>query len=1137
MRVTRTNSADPSNDVTFETPDDVKVTLRPVPDSTAPPRRQTRGPSGRPSSDPLLEALKAASGLEVAADARLELPARRTTRAIPESARVSVGVEPTESAVLLVETDGGTYAWLQPDEVPAGGRSTRGAEANSLTFTLGATAVRSRATRSLIGSVINRLTKPVRIVVLRFVARVAIDTLTSRLERNNPTGLVRIGSAELQSWKPGHATIPPAPEGRLMRVLLLVHGTFSNTAGSFGHLSTHPAGEFFLQSALEHYDAVLGFDHKTLGESVETNAQQMTDALAALPQGTQIDAIAFSRGGLVLRALFDEQLAGRRPDVRLNRAIFVGCTNAGTSLANPANWAALADVYTNIIMAGARVATLLAGAPLDPFVQLGIKTMGEFVQIIPEVAITEKQVPGLASMLPGGETVSRLAKPSKGDATSTYYAVTSNFAPRFEPDRGLSKELAQLLLDRVTKDLWEGQANDLVVDTKSMTDLGAKSDWINATYDFGNVETIYHTVYFTAPETCDRLLAWLDLPALPIKLKVARRTRTVDTPVPSVAPPNPAPGGRSPIFRGSAAIPSFSRKIGSSISRFDSDTVATSRTGSSISRFDSDRLAPSDASPSALRKRSARRTRSAKTAGSAGTVGAKPSGRKVSRSTPEAAACHVAASMPETPKLSEPALLTVTLSREEIASIAGEARADAVVTVLVDTELEVIVIARTNCSIVDENSFSVSPPTAGRPVALEFKVQGTRAGSAELWVDFYQDNRRLTRLVLQPVFVSTGEIAASAVITPKDVDPPIVDLRILEEGNDNEWRLRFLISAPELNIENEYFSDWKSINKPAYITSLYKDLENSWASTKGEFSALMRLVQAAGAEMFRGLLPEDMQRLIWDLRKQIGSLQIFAQEPSIPWEVAFIAEPGEPLSKTEGKFFSELGLTRWITNVGVAPAKLRLRNGKAIYCIPDYLDDDLKLPGQPDEVAMVTSMLGAMPVEAHIEPVLSLLDRTARQDFDVLHFACHGTADPARIWESGLLLQGFKRDGGIAREELTLAAVRNYTNLASEGMKPLIFLNACQTAVGGYSLTGAGGLAQAFVRGGAGLFVGTLWSVEDRAALQFSKTFYATLKDGSTVVQAARKAREAAKEKNESTWLAYSVYGHPYARASTDEQP
>jgi hypothetical protein len=41
--------------------------------------------------------------------------------------------------------------------------------------------------------------------------------------------------------------------------------------------------------------------------------------------------------------------------------------------------------------------------------------------------------------------------------------------------------------------------------------------------------------------------------------------------------------------------------------------------------------------------------------------------------------------------------------------------------------------------------------------------------------------------------------------------------------------------------------------------------------------------------------------------------------------------------------------------------------------------------------------------------------------------------------------------------------------------------------------------------------------------------------EGSTLAEAARKAREQAKAAGDATWLAYAVYGHPYLKVSVQK--
>jgi CHAT domain-containing protein len=75
-----------------------------------------------------------------------------------------------------------------------------------------------------------------------------------------------------------------------------------------------------------------------------------------------------------------------------------------------------------------------------------------------------------------------------------------------------------------------------------------------------------------------------------------------------------------------------------------------------------------------------------------------------------------------------------------------------------------------------------------------------------------------------------------------------------------------------------------------------------------------------------------------------------------------------------------------------------------------------------------------------------------------------------------------------------------------------------------------GGFARAFIDAGAGVFVGTLWSVGDSPARDFTEEFYKQLKAKKKLLTAVKKARQAAKVAGDATWLAYVVYGDPHAK-------
>src|SRR6185295_16367064 len=86
-------------------------------------------------------------------------------------------------------------------------------------------------------------------------------------------------------------------------VLLLVHGTFSSTRGSFAALANHESGRALLSAATNVYDAVLGYDHRTLSLGAADNARDLAARLGAmnLAPNTRLDAVAYSRRGLVYR--------------------------------------------------------------------------------------------------------------------------------------------------------------------------------------------------------------------------------------------------------------------------------------------------------------------------------------------------------------------------------------------------------------------------------------------------------------------------------------------------------------------------------------------------------------------------------------------------------------------------------------------------------------------------------------------------------------------------------------------------------------------------------------------------------------------------------------------------------------------
>src|SRR4051794_5809575 len=199
------------------------------------------------------------------------------------------------------------------------------------------------------------------------------------------------------------APVPAATDGGPL--LVLVHGTFSETHGTFGKLWTaHPDQVSRLFEA--YGQRVYGFDHRTLEESPVRNALAL---VAALPQGARLHLLTHSRGGLVAEVLARACSAGTptraeldaaAPDdaadleqlfrdaharkLQVERIVRVACPARGTLLASRR-----LDAYLSVLT----WALQLAGQEV-----LGV--LLDFLHGIAKKRADPSVLPGLAAMMP-----------------------------------------------------------------------------------------------------------------------------------------------------------------------------------------------------------------------------------------------------------------------------------------------------------------------------------------------------------------------------------------------------------------------------------------------------------------------------------------------------------------------------------------------------------------------------------------------------------------------------------------------------------------------------------------------------------------------------------------------------------------
>ena len=413
---------------------------------------------------------------------------RRRRRAIND-------IDSMTKTVSLVEEDG-TLHWR--DGVPgrlAGRRRRRGrrgavevGDDGSLVFTKEFPTLAPNKVIAAMGAIDRRLND-------------AIDpSLRSRLRsaRQLPSGMFELEARDAAGPFPG-------------RTLLFVHGTFSNAGNMLGEFTTNSErGLRFLNRAVRgarKYDRILFFEHPTLSVSPVINALELGRALAG--SSGQIDVIAHSRGGLVVRWWLEAFGASLRVASNSQvRAVLAGSPLHGTSLAAPDKIQHAMSLISNIGTFAEKTLSLLGGA--NPFLWVAGKLVEVIVSVTGALARTPlvdaltALVPGLAgqSAVDNNHELNRL-RIGPAAVDPAYFAIMSNFEtknPGWKFWRNFRKDRAA---DLATSIVFPG-ANDLVVDTWSMTDFGVpKLKLSAAACDFGTSDTVWHCNYFRQKKSID----------------------------------------------------------------------------------------------------------------------------------------------------------------------------------------------------------------------------------------------------------------------------------------------------------------------------------------------------------------------------------------------------------------------------------------------------------------------------------------------------------------------------------------------------------------------------------------------------------------------------------------------------------
>lgn len=1118
--------------------------------------------------------------------------------------KVAVELEEHEDAVLLLERDG-MYVWRYPSpaetrRIPRrrqGPRVVPGSRRVVFELSLASTAALPLHRRGLIDELAGA---GLRAWVLKFAARHALAAAVKVLERNVRHRLVHLTSAGLDGWTPVASPRQlPMPDGRAARILLLVHGTFSSTAGSFHALAATPWGQAFLGAVIRQYDLVLGFDHPTLGYDPAENATELLAALEGLPgtAGHSVDVIAFSRGCMVARSLAELLLPTADSTVRVRRMVLVGATNLGTRLAEPENWECLADLYTNLAVDACRLLQLFpAAAPAATVLKESLASLGALVKYLAVAALKDRVAPGLAALAPGGAFSARLNAEQSGRAMECfYYLVSSEFdAALAGREEGLPARLLSWLLD-LAADKFMDCSNDLVVDVLSMTGLKPKQGvFVLGRIDFRPNPHIHHTAYFMRPELTRALTRWLDLAPQAVadaayspeswldwaiqeeKILVLPAQTTLNTireqaeiEAPEFVVLTRSQGGSVSCFiRSWAAIRRETGRLTPEecerpIVDLLADSVLALHPGnpspvlsrvappSEVPRemfvlLEGDRVAsvawpPGRAPLARLRQLMPFETAPEHHVAARGGLRRRGGGGRPEQSESSSDQYYFGASMNDPIEVGRTETVTVIISRECLQAPPGAVSALADARLSHDdarqAKLIIQLIPKTNLEILGEDRFDIAPQSITGPLELAFDIRGSCEGEGELWVLVRHGPLRLATLTLKTSITGTRQAhtsragAAASSRMEETPDPGLPVLQIFERRNGTVDTYLFALDMGDGNYLTADSAPLRT-DRQAYINAIYAEIEERWLGSRRDFESFNEELRAFGGTLFDQLIPVPIQRALWSVRDRLRAIHVLSEEPVIPWELVHLKPPPEdgqpqPLP-SDTHFLAQKGLVRWLHNYRKAPRRIDVRRGHAFHSIPDYAHPDYQLPAAQAEIGFLEAELQSRSAGNDAASLRNLLQSPGK--VDLFHFSGHGEAETDKAHVARMLLEGRFEGTRYMPDYLRSDVVAQQAHLCGEnGNRPVVMLNACQVGRLGWHLTSIGGFAEAFLRAGAGIFVGTLWAVGDTPAQKFSEAFYRSLRSGRCLADAASAAREAAREAGEATWLAYAVYGHPQA--------
>ena len=172
-----------------------------------------------------------------------------------------------------------------------------------------------------------------------------------------------------------------------------------------------------------------------------------------------------------------------------------------------------------------------------------------------------------------------------------------------------------------------------------------------------------------------------------------------------------------------------------------------------------------------------------------------------------------------------------------------------------------------------------------------------------------------------------------------------------------------------------------------------------------------------------------------------------------------------------------------------------------------------QLPGAREEVEIIGKIIGTVPLtgkEATKEEVLKHLSTAA-----LVHIAAHGSMATGEI----ALAPNPTRKTQVPKEKDYLLTISDV--LGVQLRAKLVVLSCCHSGRGKIKAEGVVGIARAFLGAGARSVLVTLWAVDDKATLEFMKSFYKYLVQGRKASESVNQAMKYLRETEDFNEVRY----------------